>query len=80
MTDIAYKIFHDYQTISHQYLHTPAPLNTGYNHNQKLQHYQTRTNVYKFSFFPHTVPEWNDLTSDQVSALNLEQFKSSILC
>ena len=76
---LLYKIFHDYQTIPHQYLPTPVPLNTRSNHNQKLQHYQTRTNVYKFSFFPRTVPEWNDLTSDQVSALNLEQFKTSIL-
>ena len=76
---LLYKIFHDYQTIPHQYLPTPAPLNTRSSHNQKLQHYQSRTNVYKFSFFPRTVPEWNDLTSDQVSALNLEQFKTSIL-
>ena len=67
---LLYKIFYDYQTIPHQYLPTPAPLNTRSNHDQKLQHYQTRTNVYKFSFFPHTVPEWNDLTSDQVSVLN----------
>ena len=67
--------FHHYQTIPHQYLPTPAPLNTRSNYNQKLQHYQTRTNVYKFSFFPRTVPEWNDLTSNQVSALNLKQFK-----
>ena len=40
---------------------------------------KSRTNVYKFSFSPHTVPEWNDLTSDQVSAMNLEQFKTYIL-
>ena len=49
---LLYKIFHDYQIIPHQHLPTPAPLNTRSNHNQKKQHYQTRTNVYKFSFFP----------------------------
>ena len=76
---LLYKIFHDYQTIPLQYLPTPAPLNTRSNRNQKLQHYQTRTNLHKFSLLPRTVPEWNDLTPDQVSALNLEQFKTSIL-
>ena len=28
------------------------------NYNQKLKHYQSKTNVYKFSFFPCTVPEY----------------------
>ena len=72
---LLYKLFHDYQTVPHHYLPTRAPLNTRANHNHKLQHYQTRSNVYKFSFFPRTVPEWNELSLDQVSAENLEQFK-----
>ena len=73
---LLYKVFHDYQTISHQHLPTQATLNTRSNHNQKLQHYQSRTNVYKLSFFPRTVLEWNDLTIDQVSTMNLGQFKT----
>ena len=76
---LLFKIFHDYQTIPHQYLPTQVPLNTRSNHNQKLQHYQSRTNVYKFFFFPHTVPDWNDLTTEQVSAMNLERFKTLIV-
>ena len=71
---LLYRIFHDYQTIPHQTIQ--APLNTRSNHNQKLQHYQSRTNVYKVSFFPHTVPEWYDLTTEQVSAMNLGHFKT----
>ena len=50
-----------------------------FNIDHKLQHYQSRTNVYKFSFFPCTVPDWNDLTTEQVSAMNLEQFKTLIM-
>ena len=72
-------IFYDYQIIPHQYFPTQAPLNTRSNHNQKLQHYQSQTNVYKFSFFPRTVPDWNDLTTEQVSAMNLDQFKTLIM-
>ena len=77
---LLFKIFHDYQIIiPHQYLPTQAPLNTKSNHNQKLQHYQSQTIVYKFSFFPHTVPDWNNLTTEQVSTMNLEQFKTLIV-
>ena len=43
---LLFKIFHDYQTIPHHYLPTQAPLNTRSNHIQKLQHYQSWTNVY----------------------------------
>ena len=42
---LLYKIFYDYQIIPHQYLPTTAPLNTRSNHNQTMQHYQTRTNI-----------------------------------
>ena len=42
---LLFKIFHDYQSIPHQYLPTQAPLNTRSNHNQKLQHYQSQTDV-----------------------------------
>ena len=75
---LLFKTFHDYQTIPLQYLPTQAPLNTRSNHNQKL-HYQSRTNVYTFYFFRRTVPDWNDLTTEQVSAMNLEQFKTLII-
>ena len=35
--------------------------------------------VYKFSFFLRKVPNWNDLTTEQVSGMNLEQFKTLIM-
>ena len=76
---LLYKIFHDYRTIPYQYLPTQAPLNTRSNHNQKLQHYHSRTNVYKFSFFPGAVPKWNDIATEQVSVMNLEHFKTLIV-
>ena len=76
---LLYRIIHDYQTIPHQYLPTHTPLNTRSYHNQKLQHYQSRTNVYKFSFFPRAVPEWNNLAAEQVSAMNLKHFRTSIV-
>ena len=45
-----FEVVHDYhdQTIPHQYLPTLASqaLNTRSNHNQKLQHYQSRANVH----------------------------------
>ena len=65
--------------IPYCYLPNPAPLNTRANHPHKLQHYQTNSNVYKFSFFPRTVPEWNDLSSDQILAVDLDHFKSLLI-
>ena len=54
---LLFKIFHDYQTMPHQYLPTQAPLNIKSNHNQNLQHYQSKTNV--AIFFLRTVPFGN---------------------
>ena len=60
--------------IPYYYLLNPAPLNTRANH---PTNYSTLKQT--FSFFPRTVPEWNDLTSDQILAVDLDHFKSLLI-
>ena len=39
-------------------------------------HYQTTIDAYKFSFFPRTVPKWNNLPS-HINEQTLNSFKQS---
>ena len=54
---------------------TPAFPHTRANHCSKFQHYQSKTDVYWNSFFPRTVPEWNNLPPMIGETDNLNYFK-----
>jgi hypothetical protein len=50
-----------------------------YTRNSNILQYQlfnTRTNYFKYSFFPHTVVLWNSLSHATLMASTLDQFKS----
>ena len=47
-------------------------------HNMKYHTYQTSTDIFRHSFFPRTIPEWNRLPSHIVNSTSLAHFKSSI--
>ena len=76
---LLYKILNNYLIIPSSYLPLPSPItSTRSNHSYKFLHYQTSINNYKYSFFPRTVPDWNDLPESAVNSLTLEQFKESV--
>ena len=75
---LLYKIIHHHQIIPHQYHPTPAFPHTRSNHCFKFQHYQSKTDVYRNSFFPKTVPEWNNLPSMIAETDNLNSFKNKL--
>ena len=72
-----YKIIHHHQIIPYQYHPTPAFPHTRANHRFKFQHYQTKRDICicRNSFFPRTVPEWNNLPSMIAESDNINSFK-----
>ena len=72
---LLYKSLNNLLSIPPTYLPVPTPLfSTRSNHNQKFLHYHTSVDCYKFSFFPRTVPEWNDLPARIVQCNSLDTF------
>ena len=47
-------------------------------HTQKFLQIKTRTNYHKFSFFPCAIRHWNSLSSDLVSAADIDIFKERL--
>ena len=45
------------------------------NHPQKLNILAHRTDTYKFSFFPRTIPEWNSLPAFVASTSSVNAFR-----
>ena len=74
-----YKITHNLVAINPDLYLTPQT-SSSTRHASPL-HYQTfstRTDYFKFSFFPYTVVLWNSLPHSVVSATSLDQFKSLV--
>ena len=44
-------------------------------HPQKFINPHTRTNIYKHSFFPRSIREWNALPNRVINSLSIDQFK-----
>jgi len=71
-----YKIINNF--LPH-YLPTPSQITTTRSRNDmKFLHYQPTIDCFKYSFFPHTIPEWNNLPSEIVHVDQLDCFRSSI--
>ena len=47
-------------------------------HSLKYQTISTNNNRTKNSFYPRSIPQWNNLSSDIVNAPSLETFKSRL--
>ena len=75
---LLYKLIHHHQFIPNQYLPIPAFPIIRANHHFKFQHYTSRTTMYRNSFFPRTIPEWNKLPSTIVESNNLNLFKRNL--
>ena len=71
---LLFKLLHQHLIIPKYYLPSPSPCSSTRNHNNsKFLHYQPRTNIYKYSFFPRTIPEWNNLQVLNKENLTLQQ-------
>ena len=56
----------------------PAQKRTRNSHAFKYQSYQPRIEVFKNSFFPRTIVEWNSLPPSTVGASSLDSFKQCL--
>ena len=51
---------------------------TRHRHNQSFLPLQTRTDVYKYSFVPRTILDWNSLPDTVVNSPSLRMFKLAL--
>ena len=56
----------------------PASTRTRANHTKKLRQISSRSDAYKFSFFPRTIPVWNSLPATVAEAPDLVSFKQGL--
>ena len=74
-----YKITNNLIAVDPKLYLTPQPsLSTRNKNPLQYQIISTRTNYYKYSFFPHAVVLWNSLLYTVVNAGSLDQFKQLI--
>jgi len=74
-----YKITNDLVGINkHLYITPAVDSRSRHSHSKKLQELSCNTNVYKYSYFPRTIREWNNLTNNNVTSISLEAFKKNI--
>ncbi|MCY3928347.1 MAG: reverse transcriptase family protein [Acidobacteria bacterium] len=77
---LLFKIMNDLICIPPQYLPIKFPLSsTRAHHPLKLQQPCARTDVYRCSFLPRTIPDWNRLPINNIKELNLTSFKNCLL-
>jgi len=58
------------------YIQRQATKSTRQYHPLKFRSVKVSTNVYKYSYFPHTVSEWNNLPSSALDSCTVESFKT----
>jgi len=75
-----YKIHHSLVAIPHGLLHLTNTTNTRQTRSSQIQYtpFQPRTNYFKFSFFPHTVAQWNLLNVNTQCSESVNVFKSRV--
>ncbi|CAH1274618.1 Hypp5348 [Branchiostoma lanceolatum] len=73
-----YKLVNNYININTDSLLKPAQGRTRGSHTLKFQPLFARTDSYKHSFFPRTIPEWNALPGAVVTAPTVESFRARL--
>ena len=77
-----FKIFHGLALVQHNSLSHATNSSTRHSRNTNQYTYtpfQPRTNYFKYSFFPHTVSQWNSLPLNILEAPTVEVFKARLL-
>ena len=57
---------------------TPKSSSTHQNHSLTYQQISTTTNYHKYSFYPRTIVQWNDLPATVAEQTTLDQFKAEL--
>ncbi|KAI8490600.1 hypothetical protein Bbelb_318680 [Branchiostoma belcheri] len=73
-----YKLTHNIIKIPTSNLLKPAQGRTRGSHQYKYQPIHARTDTYKYSFFPRTIPQWNALPGPVVMAPTVESFRARL--
>jgi len=74
---LLYKITNNILQIPSDYLPTPSSITSTRSRNdRKFLHYQTTMDCFKYSFFPRTIPKWNQLPTDIVNANQVDSFRT----
>ena len=73
-----YKIVHHLVTVPTDDILTKADSRLRAHHKYKLQTIRTNSDAYKFSFFPRTLIEWNNLPQDITKAPSINSFKQRL--
>ena len=73
-----YKMTNDLIEIPKKYHPIPLKTPTRHTNEKAFQTYQPRVDCFKYSLLPRTVPSWNLLSTEVVSAPTLDTFKSGV--
>jgi len=77
---LLFKILNDFLTVHSSNLPSKSSvLRTCFTHNFKLTPHQPNIDLYKYSFLPRTVPEWNRLDEDVIQSNCIELFKQKLV-
>ena len=75
-------IFADRERCSFLYTSIPPSVPVSYtrsNHLLKLFHLPTRIDVYKYSFLPRTIIQWNQLLISDIDKIDIDTFKNNLI-
>ena len=75
---LLFKIINDLVDIRADDYLTSSTGRTRQSHSKKYRQISTRTDSYKFSFFPRTIPVWNSLPASVAEAPSLVSFKKGL--
>ena len=75
---LLFKIINDLVDIRADDYLTSSTGRTRQSHSKKYRQISTRTDSYKFSFFPSTIPVWNSLPASVAEAPSLVSFKKGL--
>ena len=73
-----YKIVNNHVDISASDYLTPAYSRTRAQHGKKFLHFSSKCDNFRYSFFPRTVPTWNNLPAGVAEAPSLVSFKQGL--
>ena len=61
-----------------EYIKRPTATNTRQFHPKRFQLVKASKNVYKYSYFPNTISEWNSLPISSLESKTIEDFKTAL--
>lgn len=73
-----YKIINNHVAIDGSAYLTPSPHINRHSNSLSFLKPHSSCNIYKFSYFPRTIPEWNNLPEKTVMAGSVEEFKVAL--